>query len=277
MTDVLTMSSLIAKLSNLGFNDNYIKTNGLPSWWDDKLNDKPFAVLEGAGHIANRFNIELQSLLDETKPVRFNKFYSSNVQDKSLDAACALAVRISELIGCGLNGKIKEFSLPNNPEDIRNDILNTRSKVDLISLLRYCWEKGVAVAYFSNLPESKLVKSINGLIYQYYNTPIILLSCHYTSAVYMTFYLAHLLGHITLKHHQNEVFIDEIININSEEKQEESANNFASSLLTNIYSEGFNVTIEGQSKNINEYLADRINWDELNDENYEYLERVLEV
>ena len=277
MDQTLTMEDLVIKLSKLGFSEGYIKDNGLPSWWDKELDTKPFAVLEGAGYIADRFNIDLQSLLYKTRPVRFNKFYSSNVQDKSLDTACALAVRIGELIGCGLDGKIKDFSLPNNPEDIRNEILNTRSKVDLISLLRYCWEKGVAVAYFSNLPESKLVKSINGLIYQYYNTPIILLSCHYTSAVYMTFYLAHLLGHITLKHHQNEVFIDEIININSEEKQEESANNFASSLLTNIYSEGFNVTIEGQSKDINEYLADRINWDKLNDENYEYLERVIGV
>ena len=183
-------------------------------------------------------------------------------------------MRIGELIGCGIDRKIKDFSLPTNPEDIRNEILKTRSKVDLIALLRYCWGKGIAVAYFSKLPESKLVKSIDGLIYQYYNTPIILLSCHYTSAVYLTFYLAHLLGHIALGHHQNEVFIDESINITSEKKQEEPANNFASSLLVNIYGEG-RVTIEEQSKNINYYLADKIDWDKFSDESYEYLEKSL--
>ena len=57
MTNTLTMSSLIAKLSKLGFNDNYIKTNGLPSWWDDELNNKPVAVLGGAGYIADRLNL----------------------------------------------------------------------------------------------------------------------------------------------------------------------------------------------------------------------------
>ena len=276
MDQNLTMKDLATKLSKLGFSEGYIRDNGLPSWWNIKLDTKPFAVLEGAGYIADRFNIDLQSLLDKTRPVRFNKFYNSNVQNKSLDIACALTVRIGELIGYGLDGKIKDFSLPTNPEDIRNEILKTRPKVDLISLLRYCWDKGIAVAYFSNLPESKLVKSIDGLIYQYYNTPIILLSCHYTSAVYLTFYLAHLLGHITLKHHQNEVFIDKSINITSEEKQEEPANDFASSLLVNIYGEE-RVTVEGQSKDINYYLADKIDWDKFSDESYEYLEKSLGI
>ena len=274
MDQDLTMEDLVTKLSKLGFNKEYIRDNGLPSWWDIELNTKPFAVLEGAGYIADRFNIDLQSLLHKTKPVRFNKFYSSNVQDKSLDAACSLAVRIGELIGCGLDRKIKDFSLPTNPKDIRNEILKAHPKVDLISLLRYCRDKGVTVAYFSNLPESKLVKSINGLIYQHYNNPIILLSCHHTSAVYLTFYLAHLLGHIALGHRQNEVFIDDIINITSEEKQEEPANDFASSLLVNIYGEE-RVTVEGQSKDINYYLADKIDWDKFSDESYEYLEKSL--
>ena len=274
MDQNLTMQDLVTKLSKLGFSEGYIRDNGLPSWWDKELDTKPFAVLEGAGYIADRFNIDPQSLLDKTRPVRFNKFYSSNVQDKSLDTACALAVRIGELIGYGLDGEIKDFSLPTNPENIRNEILKTRSKVDLIALLRYCWSKGIAVAYFSKLPESKLVKSIDGLIYQYHSNPIILLNCHYTSAVYLTFHLAHLLGHIALGHHQNEVFIDEIINITSEEQQEEPANNFASSLLVNIYSEG-RVTIEGQSKDISLYLADEIDWNKFSDESYEYLEKSL--
>lgn len=274
MDQKLTMKDLVNKLLKLGFSEEYIRKNGLPSWWNTELDNKPFAVLEGAGYISDRFNINLQSLLCKTRPVRFNKFYSSNVQDKSLDVACALVVRIGELIGYGLDGEIKDFSLPTNPENIRNEMLKTRSKVDLIALLRYCWDKGVAVAYFSNLPKSKLVKSIDGLIYQHYNTPIILLSCHYTSAVYVTFYLAHLLGHIVLGHHQNGVFIDESINITSEEKQEEPANKFANSLLVNIYGEE-RVTIEGQSKDINYYLAGKIDWDGFTNESYEYLEKSL--
>ena len=59
MDQDLTMEDLVTKLSKLGFNKEYIRDNGLPSWWDIELNTKPFAVLEGAGYIADRFNIDL--------------------------------------------------------------------------------------------------------------------------------------------------------------------------------------------------------------------------
>ncbi len=49
MTESLTMATLYGKLSEIGLKKNYVRKNGLPSWWDDELNDKPVAVLEGAG------------------------------------------------------------------------------------------------------------------------------------------------------------------------------------------------------------------------------------
>jgi hypothetical protein len=71
MTEKLSMSSLYDKLSQLGFNQDYIENNALPSWWSDELNDKPTAVLEGAGYISENFNLELKSLLRE-ESIRFN-------------------------------------------------------------------------------------------------------------------------------------------------------------------------------------------------------------
>ena len=71
MIEALSMSILYKKLSAIGFSENYIRKSGLPSWWDDSLNDKPVAVLEGAGHIAKRLNLDLQSLLSDDREVCF--------------------------------------------------------------------------------------------------------------------------------------------------------------------------------------------------------------
>lgn len=51
MTNTLTMDTLYKKLNNFGIPKKYIKKNGLPSWWDDELNDTPVAVLECSSYI----------------------------------------------------------------------------------------------------------------------------------------------------------------------------------------------------------------------------------
>ena len=332
MTNVLTMSSLIAKLSKLGFNDSYIKTNGLPSWWDDELNDKPFAVLEGAGYIADRLNLNLKSLLDETETVKFNHLPDTKFKRRSStynqypDVAQALASRVVELIAFAT--EINFVSLPTNVKEIRAEILKLSPVINLTSLLNYCWNQGIIIAYFNNFPESKKIKKIAGLIQWQSNSPVIILSSKYTQPSRLAFDLAHELGHLVLGHLQGSLLIDEEINSNRDDNEENQANKFATDLLldncgNSLLNNKFynhqqlvkkakekakeNPTVKPEfiilnhawhnpndwgfankaldkldpdrkgQQIINEYLADRINWDKLNDENYEYLERVLGV
>ncbi|NES65971.1 MAG: ImmA/IrrE family metallo-endopeptidase [Okeania sp. SIO2D1] len=332
MTFTLTMSSLIAKLSLLGFNDNYIKSNGLPSWWDDELNNKPFAVLEGAGYIADRLNLDLKSLLDETETVKFNhppqtKFKQrSSKHNKYPDVAQALASRVAELIAFAT--EVNFTPLPTNVKEIRAEILKISPTVNLTSLLKYCWHQGIIIAYFNNFPESKTIKKIAGLIQWQSNSPVIILSSTYTQPALIAFDLAHELGHLVLGHLQDGLLVDEEINSNCNDDEENQANKFATELLldncahclenNDIYNHEQliklaqekakeNPTVEPEfivlnhawhhpnnwgnankaldkldperkgQQIINEYLADRIDWDKLNDENYEYLERVLGV
>ena len=103
MTQSLTMSALYKKLSRIGLKKDYIRENGLPSWWDDALNDKPVAVLEGAGYIARNLNLDLSSLLTPAEDIRFNsvvetKFKQHKNQGKKHPyLAQALASRLAEL------------------------------------------------------------------------------------------------------------------------------------------------------------------------------------
>jgi hypothetical protein len=331
MTDTITMSSLYAKLRNLGFSKEYIRKHGLPSWWDDELNNKPFAVLEGAGYIANLLNIDLKSLLDTSQEVRFNtspdtKFKQHNSKNKQHpDAAQALASRIAELIAKGT--EVNFTPLPTDVKEIRTEILTKHTTVNLTSLLEYCWSQGIIVAYFNDFPSN--IKKFAGLIQWQSERPVIILSSNHKYNAILAFNLAHELGHLALGHLKEGVLVDEEIEFNCNNDEETQANLFATYLLLGDYNnclgkkqfknaqklakyvtnnladqypniepeaillnygwhnrkyyplamsalKELNAATNGQQI-INQYLADRLDWDRFNDETYEYLERVLGV
>ncbi|MEB3343309.1 hypothetical protein [Okeania sp.] len=157
MTKTLTMSDLYTKLSQVGLDHKYVRENGLPSWWNDRLNSKPFAVLEGAGYIAARLNLELKSLFDEEE-VRFNLLPHTNFKKcssknkKRPHVAQALASRVADLITSAT--ELNFTILPNNVKEIREEILRDALTINLTSLLKYCWSKGIIVAYFNHFSRS---------------------------------------------------------------------------------------------------------------------------
>lgn len=325
------MSALYKKLARLGFNKKHIREYGLPSWWNDQLNDKPLAVLEGAGYIANNFKIDLKSLLTPEEEVKFNpsphtKFKQHNSQNKEHPyLAQRLASRVAELISYGTNIEYK--NLPNDAQTIREEILSNHKTVNLESLLDYCWTKGIAVGYFNNFP--KQTKKFAGMIQWQENCPVIILSVNHKHRAKFTFDLAHELGHLALGHLREGILIDESLEFNSNDDEEKEANHFAVKLLLDKYDNylgnyksqnaeilaqyvkqfvisklsniepdavilnyGWHnkncfglamaalnileVSTNGQTL-INEYLADKLDWDKFNDENYEYLEKALGV
>jgi len=330
MTTKLTMSSLYAKLSKLGFNQDYVRNNGLPSWWNDELNDKPIAVLEGAGYIADNLNLDLKSLLQEEK-IRFNplpvtKFKQHNSKNNDYPyVAQALVSRVAELIACST--EVNFTSLPTNVKEIRAEILTNNTTVNLISQLKYCWSKGIIVGCFNNFPPK--IKKFAGLIQWQFDSPIIILSSNHKHSARFAFDLAHELGHLALGHLKEGIWVDEKIEFGCNDDDECQANKFATQLLLGdcddclgnkkikdadylcnyvvntiipqypgveaeavILNYGwhnkdyFPLSMKALNKLdcpingreiINEYLAEKLDWDKFNDESYEYLEKVLGV
>lgn len=237
MAKIPTMSALYKKLATLGFNQKYIREYGLPSWWDDELNDKPLAVLEGAGYIADNFNIDLKSLLTPEEKVKLNplphtKFKQHNSQNKEYPyLAQTLASRVAELISYGTNIEYK--NLPNDAQTIREEILSNHKTVNLKSLLDYCWTKGIAVGYVNNFP--KQTKKFAGFIQWQDNCPVIILSSNHKHRAKFTFDLAHELGHLALGHLKEGILIDESLEFYSNDDEEKEANEFAVKLLLDKY------------------------------------------
>jgi len=329
MNDTITMSALYKKLKRKGLQEEYIQKTVLPSWWSTELNDKPAAVLEGAGYIAQRLNIDLKSLLAEDEEPRFKplpdtkfKYHQQN-KTGTPNIAYQIATKVAEAVAFATN--LQFGSLPSDSSEMRSEILAKHSLVNLSSLLDYCWEKGIAVVYFNNYPDTQ--RKITGMIQWQGNQPVIVLSSGKTYPACLAFHLAHELGHLALDHvKQGEgILIDEEIKEDSNDQEEIESNQFATYLLVDrfdncfkhhkIYNNhqlrrkideiiekeptidpcaiAFNYgwhtgkfgcaqkavnEIDG-SKNgheiINHFLEEQINWDDLSENQADYLDQIL--
>ena len=235
MNDTITMSALYEKLRTKGLQKKYIQDQVLPSWWDAKLNEKPAAVLEGAGYIAQRLNLDLKSLLAEDEELRFKplphtKFkYHQHSQAETPNIAYQIATKVAEAVAFATN--LQLGSLPSDSSEMRSEILSKHSLVNLSSLLDYCWEKGIAVVYFHRYPKSK--RKLTGMIQWQGNQPVIVLSSGRTYPACLAFHLAHELGHLALGHvKQGEgILIDEEIKEDSNDQEEIESNQFATHIL----------------------------------------------
>jgi len=329
MNNTITMSALYKKLQNIGLKRKYIRETVLPSWWDAELNDKPAAVLEGAGYIAQRLNIDLKSLLAEDEEPRFKplpdtkfKYHQQN-KAETPNIAYQIATKVAEAVALATN--LQFGSLPSNSSEMRSEILAKHSLVNLSSLLDYCWEKGIAVVYFHRYPKNQ--RKLTGMIQWQGNQPVIVLSSGRTYSVCLAFHLAHELGHLALGHvKQGEgILIDEEIKENSNYQEEIESNQFATHVLVDGFDNCFkNHKIDSSgklrekidkilekeptidpcaiafnygwhtgkfgctqkavneidgSKNgheiVNQFLEQQINWDDLSENQADYLDQIL--
>ena len=237
MTNDLTMSALYKKLKGIGIQPKYIKQKVLPSWWNQKLNDKPAAVLEGAGYIAQRLNLDLKSLLAEDqepqfKPLPHTKFkYHQQDQVDTPNIAYQIATWVAKVIAQATH---LEFQvIPTDYYQVRLEILNNDSQVNLSSLLSYCWYKGIAVVYFNDYPKGN--RKITGMIQWQGDQPVIVLSSGHKNPACLAFHLAHELGHLALGHLKQGqgLLIDDEIKEDGNDQEETEANEFATHLLVN--------------------------------------------
>ncbi|MEO1387778.1 MAG: ImmA/IrrE family metallo-endopeptidase [Cyanobacteria bacterium J06634_6] len=241
LSQTLSMDSLLKKLSAVGLNANYVRRAGLPSWWNDELNEIPAAVLEGTAHIAQRLHLDLKSLLRDDLDAAFKPLLQTNFKYHDQQAsdipqvAFQVASRIAELVALSLPPK-PFVPVPAEANRVRQCVLGHGDKVDLGSLLSYCWKNGIAVVYFNDYPPQS--RKVTGMIQWQGDRPVILLSHKVTHPAWLAFHLAHELGHLALGHVETGILIDDEIN-ESDDIEESAANRFAVKLLVNQYDNCF--------------------------------------
>lgn len=236
----ITMPVLYEKLQKLGFSQDYVRKQGLPTWWDDECDQDNDVALEGAAHISRRLRLDLLSLLEAERTPEFKvaphtkfKYHAQNKADIP-DAAHQIASSVAATIAHATELEFKP--IPPNAQQVRAEILENHSQINLNSILDYCWSHGIAVVYFNNYPSN--TRKITGLIQWHREQPVIVLSHSRKHPTWLAFHLAHELGHLAFSHVKKEddfMLIDDEISHDPNDDEEMISNLFAVQLLLKHY------------------------------------------
>jgi len=184
----------------------------LPSWWDDQIASSPDGMWELVLGIAKSLSLDAIALSKGElfpKGAVANISYKRNalVNPQDFQASTLIASSISNAIISSI--KVPYQALPKNVWELSEEIRAIgKGSIDFDALLNYCWRKGVPVIALSNLPFG--LKKMDGAALKVGDRPVIILAKKNNSKSWLSFILAHELGHIALGHLENNSSIVDI-------------------------------------------------------------------
>ncbi|MFN4888791.1 MAG: ImmA/IrrE family metallo-endopeptidase [Pseudanabaena sp.] len=236
------LSTLYDRLRKLGFNQDFIFSNGLPDWWCEEYEASGDAVLTAAAYLSRRFNLDLPSLLnpdlnpifDAESKALFKTVKNQDANDENVKAELAvaqnLALRVAELIAYTYKCQYQSI-VGMTAKEIRAAILDKYTSVTLEALLGFCHEYGIPIGHFAEFPTK--VKKFFGMVTQSKGHPVIVVSLCDLSPSRLSFIIAHELGHIALGHLEDGLIISEqnLGMLDQLDDDESAANEFAAELI----------------------------------------------
>ena len=183
----------------------------LPDWWEDKAADSVDGAWELVIHLARCLSLDATAL---SKGIILPTGAVSNISFKRNAAIATETITASSLLASSLSyailsaTKTKYRKPTTNAMDVHQAILNAgNGTADFDGLLSYCWSSGIPVIPLSNLPVG--LKKMDGAALQIGDRPVIVIARKNDSKSWLSFILAHELGHIALGHlQQNSSIID---------------------------------------------------------------------
>ncbi len=245
MTKTLNrMADLYSRLSDIGFPEKYVREVALPDWWCDEFEQSDGAEIDAASYAARRLNLDLGSLLEPESLPSFNitgnpKFKAIKGSDcNKFTISTALCNGMAELVSYAC---IDEYQPLNNVsiQEIRNDILEKDGIINLESVLKFCWQRGIPVIHYNNFPEK--TKKFHGMVTYAGGRPVIIISLQDISPSRLLFIIVHEIGHLYKNHISAEIgsMIDEKVDLNSVDEEELEANEIASEFLFGRANSGY--------------------------------------
>lgn len=237
------MKALYSKLATFGLPRAWVRQNLLPSWWDDEaaLTDAGFS--EALLHIARNSGLSITSLDAAAVPaeaapasVRFKRRSDTEIGD--LELARALSTQLARTVAAATVG------LGQNPPaalELRDHLLETRSFIDLETLLAYCWSIGIPVLRATNFPAG--TRKPDALAVDVGGRRVIVVTNGRTSAPWLLFLIAHELGHIACGHLERDTaLVDADVDRDDVDAEEREANAWAVTLLSGSPDVAFRAT-----------------------------------
>lgn len=235
----ITANELYATVAQLGLTRAQVRKL-LPNWWDPKVEAKPDGVVELALHMSRRLSVDVSALLrGQVAPkgaVRGLAYkHSADVDPATLTPASYIASSLSQALLAAMKTEYRQ--LPSDPEQLRKEAQGANGVLNFDALLTTCWRHGVPVIPLPNLPVG--VRKMDGAAMLVNDRPVIVIAKKKSSRAWLSFILAHEIGHLALGHVKpNSSIVDISLQESSTyaaegaaDKQEREADEFALQLL----------------------------------------------
>jgi len=231
---------LFDNLAKAGLRSDYVRRL-LPEWVNEASLDDTTILPELKLAIARRFGLDVRALMDEASEVRWQMPLSARfkrskrVKERDLDVATAIAVAAARMATAGL--AVPYRPPPPSGLAVRAQIAE-RYKPKFVSLgviVRHSWDSGIPVLFIGDLPEG--VPKMDALAVSHRGRPTIVVSKSVRYAAWLSFIIAHELGHIARGHlGADDLVVDSEISDDSylladDDIEEREADAFAIELL----------------------------------------------
>ena len=230
-----SFNSLMRRLSQAGFNRQFVTTALMPDWWEDSYAQDPDILPEFEFRVARFLDIPLsvvRTVEEALLPSPYGVAQLRKVRDIERDRlgpAIHTAIRVSRAVIRNL----RYSGDADVPSDIASEwrrLLQPgeRGPVSLEILLEDLWARGIPVVPLDMLP----APSFQGMACIVEERPTIVLGHKHDEPGRVAFLVAHEAGHIAAGDcSQDTLVLDEDEGVQDESAMERAADQFASSLL----------------------------------------------
>lgn len=174
----------------------------LPQWWVPEMESEPDGAAELAMHLSRRLSLDLGALLQgrlQPKGAVSRVAYKHGPQTKEFALAPASYIA-SSLAQAVLASMTQPYlPLPTDLAQLRRQVRDRQGgMLGFDGLLSLCWSHGIPVIPLPHLPVG--VRKMDGAALQVGNRPVIVLAKKKSSRAWLSFILAHEIGHIVCGH-----------------------------------------------------------------------------
>jgi hypothetical protein len=175
----------------------------LPSWWAPEIEAEEAGVAELGLYLSRRLSIDLTALFEgrvvpkgAVSQVAFK--HRSGTAPEKFVAATYIAASLAKAILDAF--PVPYTPLPGDPEALRDAARAQGNErvVGFDSLLALCWNSGIPVIPLPHLPIG--VRKMDGAALRVGPRPVIVIAKRQSSRAWLSFILAHEIGHLALGH-----------------------------------------------------------------------------
>lgn len=239
MTKPANPDQLYELLGNAGYPRSYVQSL-LPDWWDDEAADSAAGLAEFRLLLSRNLGIQIAGLTSDTPEVTFALPHerklkrSTRYNESQLTPAVSVAMAAARIAAAACP---VDYHPIESSDELRRLILDGLGGryVSLRGLLRAAWSRGVPVIHLPTYPDG--MPRMDGMVTLVSGRPVVVLSKRIHFSAWMSFILAHELGHVWTGHlADGDLLVDEALDERSYEGEqpdveEQEADNFAMQVL----------------------------------------------